>query len=286
MKVANIIVAHTNPNQLLRLVSQFDSRYFHNFVHVDAKADINQYKSVVGHPSVTMLPRTSVVWAGYSFTKVVINALKIITASKDHYSYISLLSGMDFPIRPTTELHDYLENAYKQGPKEFFDIVDLSNWPGKHRYERYHLSEWTIKGRYFTERIINLFISKRKFWGGLEPFGYATWFTASDKFIAYALNYFEENPGYLKFLKTTWCADEFVFNTLLMNSSFKSNYAGHSLRYVDWSEGKVHPKLFRADDYDKIVSSEMFLARKFNESIDKEIVDKLEIRNSQSVIRN
>ena len=283
MRIANIIVAHKNPNQLLRLVNQFDSEYFHNFVHIDSKLDISQYSAIVSHRNVTMLPRISVVWAGFSFVKVVIDALTQITKGKeqgkDHYQYFNVMSGMDFPLRPTRELHDFLEESYRQGPKEFFEICDLSEWPAKHRYERYHLSDWTIKGRYFTERVINWFIPKRKFWGGrMEPYGYSAWFTASDRFVEYALKFFEENPGYISFLKTTWNPDEFTFCSLVMNSPFKGKVTSDgNLRLIDWSEGKAHPKLFKAGDLDQLVSSGKFLARKFDESVDKKILDDLEL---------
>jgi len=277
MRIANIIVAHKNPGQLLRLVNQFHASQFHNFVHIDAKLDITQYSAIVNHPNVTMLPRISVVWAGFSFVKVVIDALKQVTKGKDHYSYFNVMSGMDFPVRPTTEFHDFLENSYKEGPKEFFEICDLSEWPAKHRFEKYHLSDWTIKGRYFTERIINFFVGKRKFWGGrMEPFGYSAWFTASDKFIAYALKFFEENPGYIKFLKTTWNPDEFTFCTLIMNSPFKDKLGSGNLRLIDWTEGKAHPRLFKTGDIDQLLASGKFIARKFDESVDRKILEELE----------
>lgn len=278
MRIANIIVAHKNPGQLLRLVNQFDSEHFHNFVHIDAKLDIDQYSEVARHPNVTLLPRISVVWAGFTFVKVVIDALTQITKGKDRYQYFNVMSGMDFPVRPTAELVSFLEDSYKQGPKEFFEICDLSEWPAKHRYERFHLSDWTIKGRYFAERVINWFVPKRKFWGGrFEPYGYSAWFTASDRFIEYALTFFEENPGYLRFLKTTWNPDEFTFCTLIMNSPFRDKLTSHgNLRLIDWSEGKAHPKLFRAGDLSQLTSSGRFIARKFDESVDKEILDKLE----------
>ena len=288
MRIANIIVAHKNPDQLLRLVNQFDKESFHNFVHIDAKLDINKYTDVVNHPNVTMLPRISVVWAGFTFVKVVIDALTQITQSKDEFQYFNVKSGMDFPVRPTHEFYNFLEESYKQGPKEFFEICDLSEWPAKHRYERYHLSDWTIKGRYFAERVINWFIPKRKFWGGrFEPYGYSAWFTASDKFVQYALKFFKENPGYLRFLKTTWNPDEFTFCMLIMNSPFKDKLTSDgNLRLIDWSEGKAHPKLFKEGDLHQLTTSGKYLARKFDESADKAILEKLETRNQQRTTSN
>jgi hypothetical protein len=287
MKIANIIIAHKNPGQLLKLVNQFSAGHFHNFVHLDARADITQFNDIVSHPAVTMLPRVKVNWAANSFLGVIIDSVKQVLSSNGGYSYINLMSGMDFPIRSTEEFHDFLEEAYKKGPIEFFDILDLDQWPGAHRYERIHFNEWTIKGRYFVERIVNSFIPKRKFWGGrMVPYGYSTWFTASDQFMTYALKFFEENPGYIRFLKTCWCPDEFIFNSLVMNSPFKDKVEQQTVRYIDWSEGKVHPKLFKSDDVNKLLSSGRFIARKFDQSVDKNVLDELEISNLKSQISN
>lgn len=279
MKVANVIIAHKNPDQLFRLVSQFSGQHFHNFIHIDRRCDLNLFAKTIQHPAVTILPvRRKLVWAGYGFVAVTLDALNLIRACKEKFFYINLISGMDFPIRPTAEFYNFLRSSYENDPREFFEILDLSVWPGAHRYQRFHLTDWTIKGRYFTERIINKFIpTPRQFYQGkLTPYGRAAWFTATDHFIGYALKYLEENPGLIKFLKTTWSPDEFIWNTLVMNSPFREKIS-HYLRYIDWSEGKVNPKVFKTTDYNALINSGNFIARKFDETVDKKILDKLEV---------
>lgn len=279
MKIANIIIAHRNPHQLLRLINQFDSKQFHNFVHIDGRCNIKDYKAVVDHPNVTMImPREKLVWAGYGFVKVALVALRMIRAD-GNYFYSNLISGMDFPVRPTSELYHYLLDQHKKGPIEFFEILDLSAWPGAHRYQRFHFTDGTFKGRYFAERWINriFFPRKRKFWGGrMIPYGRSAFFTASDKFVNYVLDFIDANPGLIRYLKTTWSPDEFIFNTLVMNSPFKDKINSHHLRYIDWSDGLVSPKVFRENDFERLRQSGMFLARKFDETIDSAIIDKLE----------
>jgi len=283
MKVANIIIAHRNPQQLLRLINQFDSSQFHNFVHIDKRCNISDYKAVAEHPNVTLItPRGKLVWAGYGFVEQTLAALRMIRAD-GNYFYANLISGMDFPIRPSSELYQFLVEQYNNGPKEFFEILGLDVWPGRHRFERFHLTDVTIKGRYFTERIINWFVPTRKFWGGLVPYGRSAFFTASDKFVDYALNYIDRNPGLIRFLKTTWSPDEFIFNTIVMNSPFRDKINSNSLlhlRYIDWSDGLVSPRVFRENDFERLRQSGMFLARKFDESIDPAILDKLERSNN------
>jgi hypothetical protein len=284
MKIANIIIAHKNPGQLLRLINQYNGDLFHNFVHIDARCDLKPFEKVLKHPAVTVLSkRKKLVWAGYGFVAVTLDALHLIKNSSQKFFYINLISGMDFPIKPTVEFYDFLKSSYEHDPREYFEILDLSVWPGAHRYEKFHLTDWTIRGRYLTERIINKFISKRAFFGGkFKPYGRAAWFTASDHFVNYALQYIENNPGYLKFLKTTWSPDEFIWNTLVMNSPFKDRISPY-LRHIDWSEGKVNPKTFRVQDLNVLLQNENFIARKFDESVDKVILDEIEASISSRV---
>src|SRR5882762_1364795 len=129
MKVANIIIAHKNPNQLLRLINQFDGELFHNFVHIDGKCDLRQFHAIVVNPNVSLMPkRKKVAWAGFGTVRVTIDALRLIKKSNEKFFYINVMSGMDFPIRPTVELFHFLKASYQTGPKEFFEILDLKDW--------------------------------------------------------------------------------------------------------------------------------------------------------------
>jgi hypothetical protein len=283
MRIANIIIAHKNPDQLHDLITQFPSDTFHNWLHVDSRSKLSDFKSVLTLKNVTLLPRRRVVWAGFSFIRVTVDAFRIIKMGKEKFSYFNLMSGMDFPIRPTKDFYEFLTTCYKSNKNEFFHIASLDeNWPAQHRYESYHLNDWTIKGRYFTERIINYFVPKRQYFHGkLTPYGRSAWFTATSDFIDYSLNYFDTNKDYLQFLKTVWCPDELVFSSLIMGSPFKDYLGNNNLRHIDWSEGKANPKTFKIQDFDAIINSGNFLARKFDSKVDSEIIEKLKLTISQ-----
>lgn len=48
------------------------------------------------------------------------------------------------------------------------------------------------------------------------------------------------------------------------------------MRYIDWENGSGNsPKILVVDDFDKLVQSGMFWARKFDENVDKEIINKV-----------
>lgn len=277
MRIANLILAHKNPEQLLALINQYPPDLFHNWIHIDAQSDLKEFKKIINHPNVSIIRPRKVVWAGYSLVWVTIEGLNDIIKSKEKFIYINLMSGLDLPIKSTVSFHKFLSNSYVSTNAEFFHILELDNWDAKHRYEQYHLSDWTIRGRYTVEKLINKMIGKRKFYNGkMKPYGHSQWFTATHDFIKYSLNFFKTNPDYLNFLKTMWGPDEFVFNSLLMKSPMSMNISDKSnLRYIDWTEAKASPKVLKMDDFEKISFSECYIARKFDSQIDNQIIDKI-----------
>lgn len=282
MRVANIIIAHKNPGQLLRLIQQFSGDKFQHFIHIDGRCNLNDYRSILDRPDVTVVKkRRKPVWGGNGFLLSTLEAIRTVKSSNEKFFYYNLMSGMDFPIRPTQELFTFLEHAYKTEKREFFEIIEMKDWGAQHRYVRYHFPDVTIKGRYFVERWISRLIGPRSFYSNkMIPYGRSAWFTATNDFIDYALDFMDKNPSYLKYLMTTWSSDEFCWNTLIMNSPFKNNLAEGYLRYIDWSAGGANPKTFTTNDLDRILASGQFLARKFDETVDNEILIQLEEINA------
>lgn len=213
MKVANIIVAHKNPAQLQQLLRQYSADHFQNWVHIDKRIDRKPYDIILAQSNTKFLrKRLKVSWAGNSFVKVVLEAFDEVLQD-DSVGYLNVMSGLDFPIKPTNDFYNILATS---NGSEFFDICELSKWPynGKpisDRFERYHLSDWTMKGRYFTERIINAILPRRKFYNGkMTPYGRSAWFTCTREFGKYTLEFFREHPDYFRFLQYVWASDEFA----------------------------------------------------------------------------
>ena len=74
------------------------------------------------------------------------------------------------------------------------------------------------------------------------------------------------------------CSDELFVQTIVYNSMFNKNIISAESddflaikRYIDWQRGK--PYTFRTDDFDELVNSKCFFARKFSTKVDKKIVD-------------
>lgn len=257
------------------MLQQYDARHFHHFVHLDVRCPYAGEFDVL--PNVTLLPiRRRLVYAGYGFVQVILDAFQLAKA-KESFQYFNVMSGQDYPIKSTAAFYQFLKASYGT---EFFEIYDMPSWPqAYHRYERFHFIEWEIKGRYRIENIINRFMPKRKFFPGIEPFGRSAWFTATDHFVDHALKFIETHPRFIRHMKTVWSPDEFIFNTIAMNSYLRDKVTFNNLRHIDWSEGNVTPKIFKRHDHQTLLESPCFLARKFDDTVDAAILDLLDQSN-------
>ena len=91
--------------------------------------------------------------------------------------------------------------------------------------------------------------------------------------------YWNWEGGY-KIFKYSYCADELFVQTILYNSEFYKNVVSLKnddymsiKRFIDWNRGQ--PYTFKLEDFDLIMNSGCFFARKFSSKVDKNIIDKI-----------
>ncbi len=85
------------------------------------------------------------------------------------------------------------------------------------------------------------------------------------------------------FYRNTLIADEGFFQTVMMNTSYKATLVNDDKRTIDWipmGTIKLRPRDFTAKDVNYLMASSGLFARKFDETIDKEILNILESRLS------
>ncbi|MEH2007739.1 MAG: hypothetical protein V7K81_21880, partial [Nostoc sp.] len=72
----------------------------------------------------------------------------------------------------------------------------------------------------------------------------------------------------------TYCPDELFYQILILNSPFKEKIINTSLTYLEWSNvNSLHPKILEKNDFEKLRESEKLFARKFDMTIDPDILD-------------
>jgi len=273
MRIAHLILAHTNPKQLERLVKKLQHHKADFYIHIDAKTDIEPFLYLEEFNQVTFIKkREKVFWGAYSIVQATINSFEEILASEKKYSYINLLSGQDYPLQSAESIYQYLNTHQNQAFTEYLLVED--EWhEAITRLSQYHFTDYKFVGKYFIERIIKMISPKRKLPNDLIAVGRSQWFTIAPVHASYIVAYLQNNKKVKRFFKLTWGSDEIIFQTILYNSPFRKDMVNDNLRYIDWSEKQVSPKTLTMQDADLLMNSGKLFARKFNESVDIAILD-------------
>ena len=253
---------------------------FDFYIHVDKKLDMDTHKELFDVPNVYFIAdRVDIKWAGFSTVEAALNGVRQITASNVKYEFINLITGQDYPIKSAEYISKFLKDNIG---KEFILYKDFeTEWSeANERVNRYHFTEMTFKGHTRLEKIVNMFMGKRKFPLDVRLYGKETFWTLSMQCAQYVVNVIDTNPQLKRFLKYTWGSDEFIFQTIIMASPFKDNVVNKNYRYIDWPPGESRPKVLLTEDFDNMMASDSIFARKLDINKDEHIFDMLDKANN------
>ncbi|RNL52576.1 beta-1,6-N-acetylglucosaminyltransferase [Pedobacter jejuensis] len=279
MRVAHIIMVHKNPTQLLRLVNRLKHPGFDIYIHLDEKVDAVEFKLLEHLPQTYFIKkRVNCNWAGWSFTRAIVQSLKEVIATKQHYDFINLISGQDYPIHSADETYNFFIDKIGQNFMHIEKKESVWYQEGRDRFEKFHFTDSGLKGKYLLQNVVNSIAQKRKLPDDMEFYGgsNSSWWTITHDSAAYVVSKLYRNSKFHDFFKYTWGSDEFVIATVIMNSEHSKHTNHDNLRYIDWSEGKPNPKYLGIADLSKIVDSKMIFARKFDIDLDSAILDELD----------
>src|ERR1700733_4068868 len=111
MRVACIIMAHKEPQQIERLIKKFSRFPYDFYIHIDKKIDMGPFDYLAAIPNVRFVQkRIRVRWASYSFLHAVLQTFNEILGNVMKYDFISVMSGQDYPIKPVDQMFQTLEN--------------------------------------------------------------------------------------------------------------------------------------------------------------------------------
>lgn len=288
-KHAYLILAHKNFGQLRKLVELLDHPLNDIFIHVDAKAaDFRpeEWRDVTRHSNLHILPdRIAVNWGGVSIMRSELALLKRAVLSGP-YDYYHLLSGMDLPIKSQEEIHRFFDENLG---REFINLWEFKK-STRSRF-RYYTVFPEGEGKFRT-RIVNHIFKGLQMAVGYSinrdvdfRFG-SQWFSITDALARYVV----QNEDWLeKVFRHTSTCDEIFLPTLVARSPFRDKiYVTEAvqnqkevnlanMRFIDWTRGESvrHPWTFRADDLELLESVPHLWARKFDETVDAEIIDRI-----------
>lgn len=273
MRIAHLILTYTNPQQTERMIRNLYHENFDFYIHVDRKFDINPHLFLKTLPNVYFINnRVDVKWAGFSTVIATFECIKEIVATGIPYGFINFLSGQDYPLKPASTIYEFFENS---AGKEYLSYRDIKNdWKeGLIRMENYFLSGYHFPGKHRLEKVINKILPRRKLPYKLHPYGKSMFWMLSPEVAMYVVNKVEGDRKLKQFFSFTWASDEFVFQTIILNSRYKNKVINNNYRYIDWSAGGANPKVLDETDFEHLKKTEMLFARKFDMANSPEILD-------------
>jgi hypothetical protein len=273
MTLAYLILAHANAPQLYRLVQKLTDSNTDIYIHIDEKANLQDFLFIAQLPNVYFVTkREKVYWGAYSIVQATVNGFEQMLASGKPYDYITLLSGQDYPLKSNTAIIDFFKANTNKAFMEFYTVNDV--WQEAiPRLNKYYLTNYPFAGSTKLEILLNKLLPKRQPPKDLVFVGRSQWFSITLKQAKYIVTELKTNHKLRRYFSFTWGSDEFVFQTLLYNSPFRAQMVNDNLRYIDWSAGGASPKTFTIDDADILLQTDKLFARKFNEATDGEILN-------------
>ncbi|NMD70854.1 beta-1,6-N-acetylglucosaminyltransferase [Bacillus sp. DNRA2] len=284
-RTAYMLQIHKNPEQVNMFIHQLIATDDGDvYVHIDKKNAEQVSGKIIEHPRVKVLgTNINCEWGDISQVDTTILLLREVLASKNEYDFVALRSGQDLLVKQgfnqfLTENNDKAFFHYKKVSDENLGFMKIS-WP-KFARKRYTT---THPVRVYRRVLLNCYKKgfnlspNRKAWPKDYSFYKGSqWFTVPIAVAEYIIKFLDENPWYYQFFKHTLVPDESFFHTLVLNSPYQNRVVNSNLMFLKWGETlseRNSPQNLTSDDIPLIEAANEFFARKFDETIDRNVID-------------
>ncbi|MDP2090193.1 MAG: beta-1,6-N-acetylglucosaminyltransferase [Candidatus Gracilibacteria bacterium] len=274
INIAYLVLVHRLPKQFKRLFKAIYSPNNYYLIHIDKKADKDLHEEIKefinDFQNTYILESENIVWGGYSMVQVELNGIKKLLEISDKWDYFINLSGQDYPLKSQKEITNYLS---KNLNNNFLKVADqlIERPETMNRIDNYFVDNGTNMSEIKSK--------KREFLDNVTPYIGGQWMILTRKCCEFIINDLETKK-FEKFYINTLIADESFFQTLLMNSSFTGKIINDDKRSIIWvADGdiKLRPKTFDNTDIDYLSINDNLFARKFDDNIDSEIINKIKL---------
>lgn len=249
MKIAYLILAHDNPKHLYRLVQSLRHENAVIFIHIDRKSNIEDFAASKIFPEVVFISeRVKVYWGGFSMIKATLN---LLSAAFSHHRFdcFQLLSNSDYPVKSNAFIMAALTRSNAQHiecmkmPLSHKPLSRLENFTLEGGRNKHGLKAKLIRA---INRCLAAFARQhkrnyKKHLGDLQLYGGSQWWILTHACVKYILDFLQKHPSYLKAFHYSFCPDEIFFQTIVMNSPFRTNVKD-SLTYADWTRPEYKPQ--------------------------------------------
>ena len=280
---AYMIICHNHFEQVMMLLQALDDERNDFYIHVDRK--VKEYpreelQNAIKKGTCEFVEPVDVSWGAYSLVQTELVLLK--AAIQKEHSYYHLISGADFPIKTQDEIHAFFKENSGKEYVEFCSEEQRKDF--LYRVCWYHFFQEKIGNETGTDfktrqyckwehRLLKLqrFLGVDRLRGKHDMFYKgAQWFSITHGLATFVV---ANEPTIQKMFRWSNCADESFLQVIVMQSPYKGNIVSDHMRMIDWNRGT--PYVFRKEDYELLKKSSYLFARKFDEEIDKDILEML-----------
>lgn len=283
---AFLITAYKDKEQLVRLINKLNNMG-KVFVHLDKKSkklSVDELKSL----ELTNTIFTSdyeIFWGNFNHVKAILKLIEMASNDED-IDYIHLISGQDYPVKTKEEFEAYFSSC-----ESIFMSCSDETMYGQEVRARYSywypVTNGNPQSLWYKATNKSLLMLQKVFGyknDSIREFDkvYKGMIWASMPITAakYVLEYWNSHKNFRNRMRHIRLSEEFLFQTVLMNSIFKDNIVKDSLRYNDWEHAiGGSPAVIDEKKYNEIVASEKFFARKFESGRSDKLVVLLEEKN-------
>lgn len=274
MRLAYLISAYKNLDQVSRLIRRLHRGGAIFLVHVDRKTSKVEYRALVDDigdlRSVELLERHACHWGGFGHVRATLKGIAWLAARGFEFDYLILLTGQDYPIKSNAFIERFF--ADRCGTSfMLFDSLPTEWWSPRGGLDRIEYPHLRFNGHHARLPV------KRSFPRGLKPYGGGAYWSLSRDAVEYVSDFLQDRPDVVAFFKHVDIPDEIFFQTVLLNSSLAKTVVSDNLRHIDWTRGP-RPAILETSDFEALAGSPKLFARKFDVRHDEQILDLIDER--------
>ena len=276
MKIAYHFNVHHDPRQFSWLFNAVYNPHDYFSIHIDRRADPETARGffdiIRGLPNVHATRRISVRWGGWSICQSELISLRDMLRRYSDWSYFTVLSGFDYPLRPREEIVAYLEQRRDANFIQGAPIAEM----GLEIRSRHKRMSFEVGDEVRSFRIP--YLRRPPYPLRLKGSG---WHVITRPFSEWLLSdpVARRCRSYIRFV---YIPDEMWMRYLIENSPFLSSWVNDDLREIVWEESpdapgahKAHPEILTRNHLGLLETSRAFFARKFDRTIDCDVLHRL-----------
>lgn len=281
---AYLIMAHSDPEHLSKLVEAIDDYRNDIFIHLDKKSDISKFLHIKAKKSKLKFieERIDVRWGDPSQIDAEYALLRY--GAICDYGRIHLISGADFPLKSQDEIHAFFE---KYPEKEFISFENEKELVGELRKKMrlynfflpYISNPNLFVASFFnfarrTFLLLQMILRINRSFSINELKKGSNWASITLSFVNKLLEYEKEIKQEYCY---THCCDEIYKQTIAWNCGFKNRISPKgNMRLIDFKRGnRCSPYTFTESDYNILKSADALFARKFSSSVSGHLTEQL-----------